>query len=199
MKSPPRVVKRLLMSSCQWPHSHCPIQLKLAFSLTHGNSKNVHRSSSHCMTHSRVVVSEGSADDHRLISHRTGRLAHPSVSSKAFLLQDRPHGHVHLTWHSSSSKRKQTNVPLTSFPHNRGTWLCFSLECPWARVLRHFSRVRLFSTPWAVTRQALMSIGFSRQGYWDELSCPPPRGSSSPRDWTLISCVSHIGRQALYR
>ena len=130
MKSPPRVVKRLLMSSCQWPHSHCPIQLKLAFSLTHGNSKNVHRSSSHCMTHSQAVVSEGSADDHRLISHRIGRLAHPSVSSKAFLLQDRPHGHVHLTWHSSSSKQKQTNVPLTYIPTQPWYMAPFLLRVP---------------------------------------------------------------------
>ena len=96
------------------------------------------------------------------------------------------------------NKNKQM-FPWPTFPHNRGTWLHFSLECLCTCVLSHFSCVRLFSTPWAVTHQALLSMGLSRQGYWDELSCPPPRGSSSPRDWTLISYVSHIGRQALYR
>ena len=27
---------------------------------------------------------------------------------------------------------------------------------------------------WTVAHQAPLSIGFSRQGYWSELSCPPP-------------------------
>ena len=34
--------------------------------------------------------------------------------------------------------------------------------------------VRLFVTPWAVARQALLSMGFSRQEYWSGLPCPPP-------------------------
>ena len=29
-------------------------------------------------------------------------------------------------------------------------------------------------TPWTVTCQALLSMGFSRQEYWSVLSCPPP-------------------------
>ena len=29
-------------------------------------------------------------------------------------------------------------------------------------------------TPWAVTRQAPLSMEFSRQEYWSGLSCPPP-------------------------
>ena len=29
-------------------------------------------------------------------------------------------------------------------------------------------------TPWAVTRQAFLSVGFSRQEYWSELPFPPP-------------------------
>ena len=35
------------------------------------------------------------------------------------------------------------------------------------------SRVHLFVTPWAVVRQAPLP-GFSRQGYWSGLPCPPP-------------------------
>ena len=34
------------------------------------------------------------------------------------------------------------------------------------------SRVPLCATPWAVTRQAPLSMGFSRQEYWTELPCP---------------------------
>ena len=41
-------------------------------------------------------------------------------------------------------------------------------------VLSHFSCVRLFATPWTVAHQAPLSTGFSRQGYWSGLPCPPP-------------------------
>ena len=37
-----------------------------------------------------------------------------------------------------------------------------------------FSCVRLYVTLWAVARQALLSMGFSRQEYWSGLPCPPP-------------------------
>ena len=39
------------------------------------------------------------------------------------------------------------------------------------RMLRHFSCVRLFVTPWTVTRQALLPMGFSKQEYWSGLPC----------------------------
>ena len=29
-------------------------------------------------------------------------------------------------------------------------------------------------TPWTATRQAPLSMGFSRQEYWSGLPCPPP-------------------------
>ena len=32
-------------------------------------------------------------------------------------------------------------------------------------------------------------MGFPRQEYWNRLTCPPPRGSSRPRDRTHISCI----------
>ena len=35
-------------------------------------------------------------------------------------------------------------------------------------VLSHFSRVRLFATPWTVAHQAPLSLGFSRQEYWSD-------------------------------
>ena len=41
-------------------------------------------------------------------------------------------------------------------------------------MLSHFSHVRLFATPWTVAHQAPLSMGFSRQGYWSGLPCPPP-------------------------
>ena len=43
-----------------------------------------------------------------------------------------------------------------------------------ASVLSHFSRVRVFATPWTVTRQASLSMGYSRREYWSGLPYPPP-------------------------
>ena len=64
-------------------------------------------------------------------------------------------------------------------------WMC-------VRVLSHFSSIWLFVTLWTVARQAPLSLGFSRQEYWSGLPCPPPGGSSWPRDQTRVSCVSCI-------
>ena len=41
-------------------------------------------------------------------------------------------------------------------------------------VPSHFSRVQLFTTLWTVAHQAPLSMGFSRQEYWNGLPCPPP-------------------------
>ena len=48
-------------------------------------------------------------------------------------------------------------------------------------VLGHFSRVRLFATLWTVAHQDPLSMGFSRQEYWNGLSCPPPGDLPNPR------------------
>ena len=39
-----------------------------------------------------------------------------------------------------------------------------------------------FATPWTVARQAPLSMGFSRQEYWNGLPFPSPGESSRPRD-----------------
>ena len=41
-------------------------------------------------------------------------------------------------------------------------------------VLSHFSRVRLFVTPWTVAHQAPLPMGFFRQEYWSGLPFPSP-------------------------
>ena len=38
----------------------------------------------------------------------------------------------------------------------------------------------IFATPWTVACQAPLSMGFSRQEYWNELPCPPPGDLSNP-------------------
>ena len=42
------------------------------------------------------------------------------------------------------------------------------------------NRVRLFVTPWTVSRQAPLSMGFSRQEYWSGLPLSPPGDLSDP-------------------
>ena len=51
---------------------------------------------------------------------------------------------------------------------------------------------QLFATLWTIAWQAPLSIEFPRQEYWSGLPFSPSRGSSWPRDWTGISCVSCI-------
>ena len=47
-------------------------------------------------------------------------------------------------------------------------------------VLSHFNCVWLFAPSWTVARQALFSMGFSRQKYWSGLPCPPPGDLPDP-------------------
>ena len=46
--------------------------------------------------------------------------------------------------------------------------------------MKSLSRVQLFATPWTVTRQAPLSMEFSRQVYWIGLPCPPPGNLPNP-------------------
>ena len=48
------------------------------------------------------------------------------------------------------------------------------------------------ATPWTVTYQAPLTMGFSRQEYWSGLPFPSPGESFQPRDWTQVSCI--VGR-----
>ena len=42
-------------------------------------------------------------------------------------------------------------------------------------MLSHFSHVQLFVTLWIVARQAPLSMGSSRQEYWNGLPFPTPK------------------------
>ena len=74
-----------------------------------------------------------------------------------------------------------------------------------ARVLGH---VRFCVTPWTVSCQAPLSLGFSRQGYWSGLSPPSPgdlpnsgiqpTSPMCPVDWQVDSLpLSHLGSPLL--
>ena len=47
-------------------------------------------------------------------------------------------------------------------------------------VVQVLSRVQLFMTPWTVARQAPLSMGFPRQGYWSRSPFPPPGDLPNP-------------------
>ena len=46
--------------------------------------------------------------------------------------------------------------------------------------VKSLSHVRLFVTPWTVTYQAPLSMGFSRQEYWSGLPFPSPGDFPNP-------------------
>ena len=67
-----------------------------------------------------------------------------------------------------------------------GWYLAFCIcYCMSACVLSHLSPVWLFVTLWTVAREDLLSMGFSRQEYWEGVVMASSRGSSRLKDWKL--------------
>ena len=58
--------------------------------------------------------------------------------------------------------------------------LCVCVHIMCACMLSHFSCVRLFGTLWTVAYQTHLSIGFSKQEYWNGFICPPPGNLPDP-------------------
>ena len=48
------------------------------------------------------------------------------------------------------------------------------------KKMKSLSRVQFFATPWTVTHQAPLSVGFSRQEYWSGLPFPSPGDLPDP-------------------
>ena len=81
-----------------------------------------------------------------------------TLSSEALSL-----GHISLLQKYTSSK----NCTLVC------VCVCLRAKSLHSGMLSHFSCVRLFATPWTVAWQPPLSMGFSRQEYWNGLPCPP--------------------------
>ena len=82
-----------------------------------------------------------------------------------------------------------------SVPNSPNMWLN---HCPMHLIV---VQSRSHGTPRTVAHQALLSMGFPRQGYWSRLLFPSPGKLPQPKDWTRISCIgsgslplSHLGR-----
>ena len=56
------------------------------------------------------------------------------------------------------------------------------LEMGGACMLRRFSLVQLFVTPWTTARQAPLSMGILQVRILERVAMPSSRGSSPPRD-----------------
>ena len=52
--------------------------------------------------------------------------------------------------------------------------VCIMCVCVCVCVFSCFSHIWLFAIPWTVARQAPLSLGFSRQEYWNALPCRSP-------------------------
>ena len=52
--------------------------------------------------------------------------------------------------------------------------ISFSNEWKWKVKVKSLSHVRLLATPWTAAYQAPLSMGFSRQEYWNGLPLPSP-------------------------
>ena len=81
------------------------------------------------------------------------------------------------------------------FPQNKPIWMSWVSEVA--------SLVWVFVTPWAIGRQASLSMGFSRQEYWSGLPFPSP-GKSHLENTTIhldlynpvLKLLRYIGRNA---
>ena len=62
--------------------------------------------------------------------------------------------------------------------------ISFSNAWKWKVKVKSLSRVWLLATPWTAAYQALPSMGFSRQQYWNGVPLPSPKNQYiMPQNW----------------
>ena len=69
--------------------------------------------------------------------------------------------------------------------------ISFSNAWKWKVKVKSLSRVRLFATPWTAAYQAPLTMGFSRQEYWNgvPLPSPPYLVLAKAKGWVRSSCL----------
>ena len=87
-----------------------------------------------------------------------------------------------------------------------GIWIY--ITCIYICVLSQFSHVQLFATPWTITCQVPLFMGFSQQEYWSEFPCPlsgdhpnpgiKPISPASPAMQADSLSLSHQGSPHIY-
>ena len=96
-----------------------------------------------------------------------------------FLLQRSQEEPGGLTVHEVTKSQTQ----LTMHTHTSKAFTKSTRKCT-------LSHIRLFVTLWTVARQALLSMGFSRQEYWSGLPFPPPGDLPDPR--TELASAAYV-------
>ena len=77
-------------------------------------------------------------------------------------------------WRANSSwSHKESDTTDYAHTHTSKAFTKSTRKCT-------LSHIRLFVTLWTVARQALLSMGFSRQEYWSGLPFPPPGDLPDP-------------------
>ena len=119
---------------------------KTAFYISHScPDPSPHSSSSSIMLCSRVLT--------LVTALSSGMpLGHPTVPPK----------HLVMSWFHCNA------LICGECTFSTSSWL------PYVWMLSHFSPLRSFAIPWTIAHQAPLSMGFSRQEYWNGVPCPPP-------------------------
>ena len=68
--------------------------------------------------------------------------------------------------------------------------ISFSNAWKWKVKVKSLSHVRLFTTPWTAAYQAPLSMGFSKQEYWNGVPLPSLLYKLSPDNSTLVALLS---------
>ena len=71
--------------------------------------------------------------------------------------------------------------------------ISFSNAWKWKVKVKSLSRVRLLETPWSAAHQAPLSMGFSRQEYWNGVPLPSPKDSTFFKFWLRWVLVTAYG------
>ena len=88
--------------------------------------------------------------------------------------QDPPHGS------EKQAKKTKGRMRRRGVGGQMSRCLTFGKLLKERKKVKSLSRVRLFATPWTVTYQASLSMGFSRQEYWSGLPFPSPGDLPDP-------------------
>ena len=101
-----------------------------------------------------------------------------------------PHG-LYSPWHSPGQNTGVGSCSLLQgiYPtqelnpgllHHRQVYHLSRQSSPNHPIAKSLNRIRLFATPWTVTYEAPLSMGFSRQEYWSGLPFPSPGDLPDP-------------------
>ena len=81
---------------------------------------------------------------------------------------------------------------VLNFQYLQCSVLAFLFKTSIACIYAYMHIVASIVSLWTVARQAPLSMGFSRQEYWNGFPCPPPRDLPNPgiKTWVFfISCI----------